>query len=303
MPYNDFTTWIQGLMGQRVQRLPVDAGFTCPNRDGTIGTGGCTFCNNRAFTPAYCNSAKSVTAQLEEGKQFFSHKYKGCKYLAYFQSFTNTHASLSRLKEIYEEALTVKDIAGIVVGTRPDCISDALLDYLKELSYRTFLMVEYGIETTNDHTLERINRGHDFECTCHAIAQTHARGITTGGHIILGLPGESAEESLKQAHAIARLQLDVLKIHQLQIIQGTPLAEHYNRQPFKLYTPDEYLQLVAQYIRLLPRQMVLDRFVSQTPRRLLLAPHWGLKNHEFTQMLINYMTANGYRQGDLFRPE
>lgn len=271
----------------RVQKISLDAGFTCPNRDGSLSVGGCTFCNNRTFSPSFSSNAKPIAQQLEDGKTFFARKYPTMKYLAYFQSYTNTYGSTERLKRLYEEALAVDDVVGIAIGTRPDCVSDELLDYLEELNHRTFLIVEYGIETANNQTLERINRGHTFECSREAIEKTHERGILTGGHVILGLPGEDAGESLRQAPIISALPLDILKIHQLQIVKGTRLAEEYAKAPFHLYDVDEYIDLVIRYVSLLRNDLVLERFVSQSPADLLVAPKWGLKNHEFTHLLNN----------------
>ena len=223
---------------------------------------------------------------------FFARKYPDMKYLAYFQAYTNTYAGIDRLKSLYGEALSVDGIVGIVIGTRPDCIDDSLLDYLSDLSRETFVMVEYGIESANDETLRRINRGHTFECSRQAIEKTHERGILTGGHIILGLPGEDAGESLRQAPIISALPLDVLKIHQMQVIKGTRLAEEYARNPFHVYSVEEYLDLITKYIRLLRRDLVLERFVSQSPPELLIAPKWGLKNYEFTNLLRNRLLAS-----------
>ena len=222
MQYNDFGTWLRKRFPDfRVQKISIDAGFTCPNRDGRISTGGCTFCDNRTFNPSYCDRRKSIHEQLREGKRFFNRKYSDMKYLAYFQAFTNTYGSLDSLRRMYEEALAEEDVVGLVIGTRPDCISAPLLDYLEELSRQTFLIVEYGIESANDATLRRINRGHTFECSRKAVEMTAERGILTGGHIILGLPGEDREESLRQAPIISSLPLNILKIHQMQIIKGT----------------------------------------------------------------------------------
>lgn len=295
--YNDYGTWIRKQFPFCVQKLSVDAGFSCPNRDGRIGIGGCIYCDNRTFNPSYCNRQKSITEQLEEGKRFFAHKYPEMKYLAYFQAFTNTYADLRTLQERYEEALGVSDVVGIVIGTRPDCINDELLDYLEQLSHYTFVMVEYGIESANDDTLRLIHRGHDFECAQRAIEKTKERGILTGGHIILGLPGEDTQESLRQAPIISSLPIDILKIHQMQIIRGTQLASLYQEKPFKLYTVDEYIQLIAEYIQRLRPELVLERFVSQSPAELLIAPHWGLKNHEFTHRLLHYLQETGAYQG------
>ena len=297
--YCDYCTWSRSRLPFRVQKISVDAGFTCPNRDGRFSTGGCIFCNNRTFNPSYCDSRHSVSQQLEEGKRFFARKYPDMKYLAYFQAYTNTYASLDRLKALYEEALGVDDVVGIVIGTRPDCVSDELLDYLSELNERIFLIVEYGIESANDLTLQFINRGHTFEQSRQAISKTHQRGILTGGHIILGLPGEDAEESIRQASLISALDLDILKIHQMQIIRGTALERIYEQKPFHIYSVDEYIRLIASYIQHLRKDLVLERFASQSPPELLVAPHWGLKNYEFTNLLINYLRQHKIYQGQL----
>lgn len=297
--YCDYGTWIRSRFPFRVQKISVDAGFTCPNRDGRISTGGCIFCNNRTFNPSYCDSRHSVSQQLEEGKRFFARKYPDMKYLAYFQAYTNTYASLDRLKALYEKALGVDDVVGIVIGTRPDCVSDELLDYLSALNERTFLIVEYGIESANDLTLQYINRGHTFEQSRQAISKTHQREILTGGHIILGLPGEDAEESIRQASLISALDLDILKIHQMQIIRGTALERIYEQKPFHIYPVDEYIRLIASYIQHLRKDLVLERFASQSPPDLLVAPHWGLKNYEFTNLLVNYLRQHKIYQGQL----
>ena len=287
--YIDYGTWIRQQFPFRVQKIAVDAGFTCPNRDGLVGTGGCTFCNNQTFNPSYCDRKKSVSQQLEEGKQFFARKYPDMKYLAYFQAFSNTYAPFPHLRQLYEEALAVEDVVGLVIGTRPDCLPDSLLDYLEELNQRTFLIVEIGIESANNQTLQRINRGHTFECSRDAIERTHARGILTCGHVILGLPGEDREEILRQAPIISSLPLDILKLHQLQIIRGTKLADEYIEHPFHLFTPDEYIDLIINYLQHIRKDLVLERFVSLSPPELLIAPDWGLKNYEFTNLLNKRM--------------
>lgn len=292
MYYNDFGSWIRKRFPDfRVQKISIDAGFSCPNRDGRISSGGCTYCDNRTFNPSYCDRRKSITEQLEEGKTFFSRKYPNMKYLAYFQAYTNTYAKVELLRQMYEEALQVEDVVGIVIGTRPDCVSDELLDYLEALNWRTFVLVEYGIESANDETLKRINRGHDFACCRDAVERTHARGILTGAHIIIGLPGEDAAESLRQAPIISSLPIDILKIHQMQIIKGTRLAQEYAEHPFHVYTVEEYIDVIVKYIRLLRKDLVLERFVSQSPKELLVAPKWGLKNYEFTNLLNNKLKS------------
>lgn len=285
--YIDYGSWIRSQFPFRVQKIAIDAGFTCPNRDGRVGIGGCTFCNNQTFNPSYCKPSLSVSQQLEEGKRFFARKYPEMRYLAYFQAFTNTYAPTDHLRSLYEEALTMEDVVGVVIATRPDCLSDSLLDYLAELNKRTFLIVEFGIESANNTTLKRINRGHTFECSRDAIERTHARGILTCAHVILGLPGEDEAELMRQASLISSLPIDILKLHQLQIIRGTAMAEEYAQHPFHLFTVDEYIQLIVKYIGRLRKDLILERFVSQSPNDQLIAPRWGLKNHEFTNLLNN----------------
>ena len=225
--FKDYGTWLREQLGAKVQKIAINAGFTCPNRDGRVGWGGCTYCNNQTFNPDYCQTTKSVTEQLEEGKRFFARKYPDMKYLAYFQAYTNTYADVEHCIALYEEALRVEDVVGIVIATRPDCVPDALLDYLTELNRRTFLIIEYGIESANDETLKRINRGHTFADSVLAIKRTAERGIRVGGHMILGLPGEDHDELMRQARLIGQLPLTTLKLHQLQIIKGTKMEEEW----------------------------------------------------------------------------
>ncbi len=297
MYYNDYGHWIRGIFPFRVQKIAIDAGFSCPNRDGTKGCGGCIFCDNRTFNPSYCIREKSITEQMEDGKSFFARKYPDMKYLAYFQAYSNTYAPLNVLKARYEEALRVKDVVGIVIGTRPDCINKEILDYLEELNKQIFVMVEYGIESTNDDTLRRINRGHDFETSRRAVEMTAERGIKTGGHIILGLPGETDDEIIKQAPVISGLPLTTLKIHQMQVIRGTKLEKEYHNNTIKTYSAQDYIKLIARCIQYLREDLVLERFVSQSPSELLIAPQWGLKNYEFTNLLNNYLKKHDIRQG------
>lgn len=301
--YNDYGAWMRRQFPFRVQKISIDAGFSCPNRDGHISHGGCTFCDNRTFNPSYCQPSKSITEQITEGKEFFRHKYPDMKYLAYFQAFSNTYATLDTLQRRYEEALSAEDVVGIVIGTRPDCVSDEILNYLESLNQQTFMIVEYGIESVSDDTLRRVNRGHNFECSRRAIIETHNRGILTGAHIILGLPGESAEDNVRQANIISALPIDILKLHQLQIIRGTQLAAEYERQPFNLYTADEYIDLCRRYIERMRPDMVLERFVSQSPKELLVAPKWGLKNYEFANRFVNYMKRMDSWQGKYAEPQ
>lgn len=301
--YNDFAAFLKQHFICKVQKISINAGFTCPNRDGSKGQGGCTYCNNQTFNPEYCHTDKSVRTQLEEGKRFFSYKYPDMKYLAYFQAYTNTYGELQELKNKYLEALQTEDVVGLVIGTRPDCMPDELLDYLEELNKQHFLLVEYGIESTNDQTLIRINRGHTFAETVDAIERTASRGILTGGHVILGLPGESPEEIVSQAGTLSRLPLTTLKLHQLQLIRGTRMAYEYYKNPeeFHLFGVDEYIDLVIDYVEHLRPDIVLERFISQSPKKLLIAPDWGLKNYEFTARVQKRMQERGSYQGKLYK--
>lgn len=302
--YNDFPGFLRKCFPYKVQKISLNAGFTCPNRDGTKGWGGCTYCNNQTFNPDYCRTEKTISTQLEEGKRFFAHKYPEMKYLAYFQAYTNTYAELEGLKRKYEEALEVEGVVGLVIGTRPDCMPEELLRYLEELNRRTFLMVEYGIESTSDETLRRINRGHTYADTVEAVQRTSACGILTGGHIILGLPGETHDGMVEQAGVLSELPLSTLKIHQLQLIRGTRMAHDFaeNSAGFHLFAEvDEYIDLVIDYVEHLRPDLVLERFVSQSPKDLLIAPDWGLKNYEFVARLQKRMKERGAYQGKKYR--
>ena len=295
--YNDYGSWLKGKFPFRVQKIPIDAGFTCPNRDGSKGNGGCVFCENRAFVPSFCDRQKSISEQIADGKAFFRRKYPDMRYIAYFQAYSNTYADLDTLRRRYEEALSVSDVVGIIIATRPDCVDDAVLDYLADLSHQTFIVVEYGIESANDKTLATINRGHDFACSRAAIEATAARGIRTGGHVILSLPGEDREENLRQADIISSLPLDILKIHHLQVIKGTRLADIHHATPLPLYTIDVYIPLLAEYISHLRSDLVLERFVNLSPPGMVVAPHWGVKSQEFTRQLEEYMEKKDLWQG------
>lgn len=295
--YNDFSTWLRRQLGCKVQKISIDAGFSCPNRDGTLATGGCVFCDNKAFSPAYCRGNKSVKRQVEDGISFFKRKYKDMKYLAYFQAFTNTYAPVEHLKSLYEEALSIEDVVGIVIGTRPDCVSDDILNYLEELNRQTFMIVEYGIESTDNKILKRINRGHTYECSIIAIERTKERDILVGGHVILGLPGMTEEDCIREVERLNNTQLDILKLHQLQVVKDTRLAEEYLEKPFKVFNIDEYIRLVATLIQHIRPDMILDRFISQSPAEMLIAPKWGIKNYEFANALDNYLAKNNIYQG------
>jgi radical SAM protein (TIGR01212 family) len=301
--YNNYSKQLRERIGdgERVQKISVNGGFTCPNRDGKVGTGGCTFCNNQTFVPEYCENTKSIKQQVAEGIDFFRHKYKTQRYLVYFQSYTNTYGRIDKLKELYEEALDVDGVKGVVIGTRPDCVDSELLDYLAELNKRTFVCVEYGIESTHDTTLKTINRGHDYECSVRAINETAARGIETGGHIIMGLPGETKEMMMETAKRLNELPLNSLKMHQLQIIRGTRMGADYEarKDDFHIMELDEYIDIAIEFVERLKWDIGIERFVSSSPKDLLIAPQWGLKNFEFTAKIEKRMTELGAYQGKM----
>ncbi len=296
--YNNYNTRVKEMFGGRVQKISINAGFTCPNRDGSKGVGGCTFCNNQTFHPDYCVSTKSVEQQMKEGIEFFQH-YKSQKYLAYFQAYTNTYAPMEDLRRLYEPVLGIESVVGIVIGTRPDCVNDKLLDYFADLSKDYYVMLEYGIESTSDTTLQRINRGHTYEDAVVAIKKTKERGLQVGAHLILGFPGEDKEMILNHADKLSELPLDMLKLHQLQIVQGTKMAEEYKERPddFTLYTIEEYIDLCIDFLTLLSPHIGMERFISQSPLDMLIVPSWGVKNYEFVTKLEKAMRTRGVSQG------
>lgn len=301
--YNDFSGHFRRKFNGRVQKISIDAGFSCPNRDGLKGTGGCSYCNNRTFSPEYCNLEKSVTSQLKEGIDFFSGKYKTMKYLAYFQSYSNTYAPLENLKALYEEALSHPEVVGLVIATRPDCVDVEILDYLQTLAEDYYVMVEFGVESHKNESLDRMNRGHHFEESVWALTETASRNIHNCAHLILGLPGETEADWLDQANVISQLPVENLKLHQLQIHKGTRMYQEYLQREadFNMFTVDEYLDLTVKYLELLNPGIIVERFVSEAPDALLVAPRWGLKNFEFTARLEKLLEKRDTWQGRLFR--
>lgn len=297
--YTDYTSLLREQLEGRVQKISINAGFTCPNRDGKLGYGGCTYCNNQSFNPDYCQPQKSVTEQLEEGIRFFRTKHEEQKYIAYFQAYTNTYASLDTLLTLYEEALQYPDVVGIAVGTRPDCINDDLLDYFEKLSRSRYVIVEYGVESTCNETLAFIHRGHTFEQAEEAIRTTAQRNIITAAHLIIGLPHETHETWMEHAVKLSQLPLSVLKLHQLQIIRGTAMAKQFEQHPewFHLTTLENYIDVVIDFIELLSPAIAMERFASQSPHKLLIAPAWGTKNHEFVVKLQRRMEERDTYQG------
>ncbi len=285
--FNSYANYFKRTFGGRVQKLTIDAGFTCPNRDGSVGVGGCTYCNNDAFNPSYCTSSKSVAQQIEEGIEFHAVRYKRAEnYLAYFQAYSNTHDSLQKLKELYSQALSHPKVIGLVIGTRPDCVDEAKLDYIQELSKDYYISLEFGIESCYNPTLELINRGHTFEKSVWAIDESAKRGINTGAHIIFGLPNESRDEMLAEAKILSKLPLNSIKFHQLQIVKGTKMEQQYKENPkmFNLFEMNDYLHFVVDFLERLNPNFVVERFTSEAPPRFLAVEGWGLLR---TDQLLN----------------
>lgn len=277
--FNSYTEYFKHTFGSRVQKLSIDAGFTCPNRDGTKGLGGCSYCNNNAFNPSYCQPHKSVEQQLIEGKEFHAWRYRrATKYLAYFQAFSNTYAPLPTLKQIYAEALRTPDVCGLVIGTRPDCIDNEKLEYFAALAKDYYIIIEYGIESVNNNTLKRINRGHTYEEAAEAINLTAAKGLKVGAHMVFGLPGESQQEMLESASIVGQLPLTTIKFHQLQIIKGTTMEHDFAKNPkdYQLFNLDSYIEFVVNYAEFLNPSIVIERFTGEAPPRYVIAPDWGL---------------------------
>ncbi|MCF6184361.1 MAG: TIGR01212 family radical SAM protein [Bacteroidales bacterium] len=301
-PYNDFSSFFKKQFNERIQKIAVDAGFTCPNRNGAKGRGGCTYCNNDTFNPFYCSPTKTISEQLKEGIAFFSGKYKAQKYLAYFQAYSNTYAGLETLKKYYSEALSVEGVIGLVIATRPDCVNENILDYLQKLAEKYYIVLEYGIESCNNETLKKINRGHTFEESIKALEMSAGRGIHVGVHYILGLPGDTREDNLSHTKIIAELPFETLKLHQLQIIKGTRTAKQYSENPemFNLFSAKEYIDFVVRFSELLNPQIIIERFISESPSDMLIAPKWGgLKNFEIVAKIIKRFNELNTWQGRL----
>ena len=302
-PYRDFSEFLAQYFPYKVQKISINAGFTCPNRDGSKGRGGCTYCNNQSFSPGYGKPEKTITQQLEDGIAFFSRKYPEMKYLAYFQSYTNTYESLDALIEKYEEALAYPGVVGLVVSTRPDCIPDVLLDYFENVAKNHFVMIEYGVESTLNATLDTINRLHSWEESQDAICRTATRNIHTGAHMILGLPGETREDILHHADELSKLPLKTVKLHQLQVIRGTKLAKQYQENPdfLTVINMNDYVDLCVDFAERLNPEFYIERFASQSPKEILIAPDWGLKNYELTEKILKRFAERETCQGRLYK--
>lgn len=303
--FNSYNNYFTKQFGSRVQKISIDAGFSCPNRDGKISTGGCTFCSNEAFNPSYCKPEKTVQQQIEEGIEFHKRRYRRAnKYLTYFQPFSNTYKPLEELKKIYCQALEIQEIAGIVIGTRPDLIDKDILKYLAEIQKTHYVMVEYGIESVYDETLKRVNRGHDFATARQAVELTAAFGLPCGAHFIFGLPGETKAMMLDAADIISKLPLTTVKFHQLQIFKNTRLADEYLRYPehFHLFDLEEYVDFVIDFAERLNPDIVIERFAGEVPPRYLVSEPWmKLRYDEVLVRIEKRMEVRNTYQGRIFQ--
>jgi uncharacterized protein len=300
--YNDYSSYIKNKFGQRVQKISINTGYSCPNRDGTKGLGGCTYCNIASIKPEYSKASKSITQQLQEGVKFFSKKYKALKYFAYFQSYTNTYNDKSTLIKAYEEALTFPGVVGIVVATRPDCIDEELVEIFKEISNEKYVSIELGIESTCEESLLKINRCHTHTDSEKAIGLLAEKGINVGAHLILGLPWESKDIMVSHAKKLSGLPLNSVKIHHLQILKNTQLEKDHQKNNFKLLTSEEYIELLVDFLECLNPEITVQRFIAQSPDHLLISPQWGgIKNYQFRHLLEKKMSEKNSWQGKHFR--
>jgi hypothetical protein len=299
-PYYSYAAYIRKKFGERIQKVSIDAGFTCPNRDGTKGYGGCIYCNNDSFTPAYLKNIPDIRTQIENGKTFLKKRYGSRKFIAYFQAYSNTYADLTHLKKLYEEALSDPEIIGITLGTRPDCIDEQKIDYLSTLAKDYYVTIEYGLESIHNETLERINRLHTVEEFADAVKMTAGKGIHIGTHLILGLPGETREMMLAGADYLSSLPVDYIKLHHLHIVEKTILAVQYKKNPFPLFSCQEYIEVASEFIRRTRPDIVFQRVVGETQPRNLIAPNWGIRADKVARLLEKFMLDRGYYQGELF---
>ncbi|MDR2011062.1 MAG: TIGR01212 family radical SAM protein [Bacteroidales bacterium] len=304
--WNDYSSYIKDIFGVRVQKISVNAGFTCPNRDNLKGEGGCIYCTNKSFSPFYCSPEISIVGQLQKGISFFSEKYKSQKYLAYFQAFTNTYANIDILKKLYYEALSVDGVEGLVIATRPDCINKEILSLLSKIADNKYVSIEFGAESTNDETLKFINRGHTYQQTINAVELTKSFGINCGLHLILGLPGENEDDFYRHAENISKLPLNTLKVHQMQVLKNTRLAKIYYSQPdlFIDLSLENYIRIIINFLELLNPRIIIDRFTSESPKDMLIYPNWGgKKNFEVAHLVNSEMKKINSYQGKKYKNE
>jgi radical SAM protein (TIGR01212 family) len=295
--YNDLNTYFRDRYGCRVQKITVDAGLTCPNRDGTLSSEGCIFCNARGSGTNAHAQGLTVSEQLAQGKTNLSRRYKAKKFIAYFQSFTNTYAPIPQLRALWEEAFSIPDVVGISVGTRPDCANDEVLDLLKDFSRRGLVWIELGLQSIHNATLQGINRGHDFECFERAVEAARKRDLNICSHVILGLPGENREDMLETARILGQMDIQGIKIHLLYVVKGTQLAKMYQKGTYKCLEQQEYVELVCRFLELLPRQIVIQRLTGDPHPQELIAPAWSLRKSETLSLIKNRLEAEKSWQG------
>ena len=287
--FNSYSEYFKRTFGQRVQKISVDAGFSCPNRDGTLARGGCTYCNNDAFNPSYCNPSKPIDQQVLEGIEFHKVRYRrASNYLVYFQPYSNTYAPLDHLKKLYESALKQPGVVGLVIGTRPDCIDDEKLRYLQYLSKKYYIIIEYGVESIYNSTLNRINRWHTYEQSVEAIIKTTDYGINVGAHFIFGLPGENRTMMMNSVSEISKLPLTTIKFHQLQIVEGTAMVKDFttNSTDYDLFSFEEYINFIVSFTEKLNPKFIIERFAGEVPPRYLAGPGWGLIRNDQINIAI-----------------
>ena len=299
--YNDLNTHLRDIFGCRVQKITVDAGLTCPNRDGSLSTGGCIYCNARGSGTGAHTRGLSITQQLINGKEALSKRYKAKKFLAYFQSFSNTYAPLPTLQHLYDEALSIDDVVGLSIGTRPDCVDEPVLKLLQTYAERHLVWIEYGLQSANDATLEAINRGHDVQCFIDTVEKTKGRGIKICAHVILGLPHETRQDVLHTAATIARLGIDGIKLHLLYVVQGTRLDALYQTGEFKCLEQQAYVDLVCDFLERIPFEMVVQRLTGDPHRSELVAPAWSLNKTETLEQIRKTLETRDSWQGKHFK--
>jgi len=297
--YNAYSDYLKARFGERVQKVTVDAGFTCPNRDGTVAAGGCTYCNNASFNPGYNSATKSIPHQVREGIEFLKRRYGTKHYFVYFQPFSNTYASLERLKRYYEEALSIPGVIGLTIGTRPDCIDEDKLRYLESLASTHEITIEYGLESILDESLRRINRGHNFQSFVDAVDMTLGRGIKICTHIILGFPWEQKSDWLNEAEVLSEIPIDFIKIHQLHIVRNTVMARQYREGKIRLMTFEEYLDVMVSFLERLSSRIIVQRLGGVAPPHMLIAPKWGKRYPEMLKAIEDRLEKCDTWQGKL----
>jgi len=302
MRYNSFGRYIRERYGAAVHKVNIDAGFTCPNRDGTLGVTGCIYCNNDSFRPNSCKPALSVTEQVRNGISWLRKRYGTEKFLAYFQPYTNTYAPADELRKLYEEALSEPSVMGLAIGTRPDCIDEEKLSMLSELAKDHFVLVEYGLQSIYSKSLEFIHRGHDYDAFLRAVEMTSGTGIHSGAHIIVGFPTETREEMLAMATELSGTGIEFLKVHQLQVIKDTPLAAMFQKEPFHIFDYGEYVEFVADFLERLSPDIVVQRLFATAPDEILIAPRWDRSKHQLLRDIENKLEERDSFQGRLYRP-